>query len=391
MKNLFFILLTVFTFNFSLLPFNCKAQWQQTNLNSGGIDCFAIKGDSIFAGNGINGVCLSTNNGNSWAKVNNGLTATIGTDTVVFSLAINGSNIFAATAGGIFISSNSGSSWTYDHFLSFEDYLDAIAISGGNIIAGSNSCGVYLSSDIGNSWDTVKVGKNDYDVLALATKDGNTIFAGTTDGVFLSSNNGISWDSVNTGITPNTNVISLAIKGDTIYAGTIGDGVYLSSNNGSSWSSLTGSPDAIALAINGNYIFAGTQGSGVFLSSNNGSSWSAVSYGLTNSYVYSLVINGNYIFAGTGSGVWRLPLSEVGIEEINDNKSNIEVYPNPVTDILQIQTSLQIKCIEVFDITGRQIYATTAKTINCGGFSSGVYFIKATTEKGVVVKKFMKE
>jgi hypothetical protein len=79
-----------------------------------------------------------------------------------------------------------------------------------------------------------------------------------------------------------------------------------------------------------------------------------------------------------------------GIHEISNNK-NIIIYPNPATDILQIQTTLQIKSIDVLDITGRLLFTTTAKIIDCSGLSEGVYFIKATTEKGVVVKKFIKE
>ncbi|MGD0712070.1 MAG: T9SS type A sorting domain-containing protein, partial [Bacteroidales bacterium] len=69
----------------------------------------------------------------------------------------------------------------------------------------------------------------------------------------------------------------------------------------------------------------------------------------------------------------------------------IEVYPNPVTDNLQIQTTLPIKEIAIIDITGRMLYTTTSKTINCSNFVRGVYFIKATTEKGVAMKKFIKE
>ena len=55
----------------------------------------------------------------------------------------------------------------------------------------------------------------------------------------------------------------------------------------------------------------------------------------------------------------------------------ISIYPNPVTDNLQIQTTLPIKEIEITDITGRLLYTTTAKTINCSSFAKGVYFIKA--------------
>jgi Secretion system C-terminal sorting domain/SprB repeat len=79
------------------------------------------------------------------------------------------------------------------------------------------------------------------------------------------------------------------------------------------------------------------------------------------------------------------------IEETAAINNMVTVYPNPVTDNLQIQTALQIKSIEITDITGRLLCIITAKTINCSSFAKGVYFIKATTEKGVVVKKFIKE
>ena len=72
-----------------------------------------------------------------------------------------------------------------------------------------------------------------------------------------------------------------------------------------------------------------------------------------------------------------LTSSLVGIKEMNNNAGNIAVYPNPVTDNLQIQTTLPIKEIEITDITGRLLYTTTAKTINCSSFAKGVYFIKA--------------
>lgn len=79
-----------------------------------------------------------------------------------------------------------------------------------------------------------------------------------------------------------------------------------------------------------------------------------------------------------------------GIKE-NELSGQLKVYPNPATDKLQIQTDLQLKDIEVADITGRLLYITTAKTIDCSGFANGVYFIRATTEKGIIIKKFIKE
>ena len=78
-----------------------------------------------------------------------------------------------------------------------------------------------------------------------------------------------------------------------------------------------------------------------------------------------------------------------GDKEIKNNVS-FSVFPNPVTDNFQIQTSLQIKNIEITDITGRIICITTNKVINCSSFAKGIYFVKVQTEKGEAVEKFIK-
>jgi YVTN family beta-propeller protein len=83
--------------------------------------------------------------------------------------------------------------------------------------------------------------------------------------------------------------------------------------------------------------------------------------------------------------------SGVGITPQHMVEAGIDVYPNPVSDNLQIQTEVPIKELEITDITGRLLYTTTAKTINCSSFAKGVYFIKLTTENGKAVKKFVKE
>jgi hypothetical protein len=79
-------------------------------------------------------------------------------------------------------------------------------------------------------------------VSALAVSGGN-IFAGTgsnsggNSGVYLSTNNGGNWSSVSSGLPvgSGSQVKALAINGSNIFAGTNGKGVYLSQNNGASW------------------------------------------------------------------------------------------------------------------------------------------------------------
>src|SRR3954471_5329745 len=81
-----------------------NAQWQQTNGPYGGVvNSFAIIDTNIFAGVNGGGIYLSTNNGSNWKPMNNGLTYLSTT-----ALLISGTNIFAGTYGGVFLSVNNG-------------------------------------------------------------------------------------------------------------------------------------------------------------------------------------------------------------------------------------------------------------------------------------------
>jgi ligand-binding sensor domain-containing protein len=97
-------------------------------------------------------------------------------------------------------------------------------VSGSNIFAGTYGGGVFLSTNNGTSWTAVNSGLKDSSVRCLATS-GSNIFAGTDSGVFLSTNNGTSWTAVNSGL-PNADVNCLAVSGGNIFAGTNGFGVW---------------------------------------------------------------------------------------------------------------------------------------------------------------------
>ena len=140
-------------------------------------------------------------------------------------LAASNGNIFAGTlGGGVFRSTENDTSWTETLLY----YASCFAVSGSNIFAGG--FGVFLSTDSGTSWTLVDSGLTYKSVHSLAS-NGSNIFAGTWGrGVFLSINNGKSWTAVNSGLT-NDSVFSLAASGGSIFASTTSS-VYHSSNNG---------------------------------------------------------------------------------------------------------------------------------------------------------------
>jgi len=107
------------------------------------------------------------------------------------------------------------------------------------------------------------------------------------------------------------------------------------------------------------------------------------------------------------NGIWdicdgkRLPfLRWQGINCGNDGvvpitaTPEISIYPNPAKDELRIEcTSEQVNKIEVFDLSGKTLMSqmSNPSQINVSHLASGIYFLKIQTDKGAVIKKFVKE
>ena len=83
-----------------------------------------------------------------------------------------------------------------------------------------------------------------------------------------------------------------------------------------------------------------------------------------------------------------------GIENIYADNSCLIIYPNPATDNLIIETP-QKATIEILNIQGQLIKTIAASgnktSVDVSAFPSGVYVVEIKTEKGIAVKKFVKE
>jgi hypothetical protein len=84
----------------------------------------------------------------------------------------------------------------------------------------------------------------------------------------------------------------------------------------------------------------------------------------------------------------------VSNNELENNSNIFLVFPNPTTDNLTLETT-EKATIEILNIEGQLIktinIADKQTSIDVSNLSSGVYIIKAKTERGVAVKKFIKE
>jgi hypothetical protein len=76
-----------------------------------------------------------------------------------------------------------------------------------------------------------------------------------------------------------------------------------------------------------------------------------------------------------------------------DNSFNVSVSPNPVQDILHINTDVNIEQVEIYNIQGQLIKTenTNAAEISTMDLSNGLYLLRITSDKGVSTHKFIKQ
>lgn len=98
------------------------------------------------------------------------------------------------------------------------------------------------------------------------------------------------------------------------------------------------------------------------------------------------VLPGNEFFVDDISFVGSVGINETG------NNININVYPNPVANELNITTSFSEKTVfEIYDIAGKQIKSVELKgaftKVSADELSNGTYFYQIVNKKGAVINK----
>jgi len=300
--NLFKIFFCSLLINLLLITCTLYAQWGRTSGPVGGyVYDFVSSGSNFYAGT-PGGVFITSDNGNSWIPVNNGI---IPND--IYSLTASGQYVFAGTKQGVFRTSNNGQSWAQvvNGFSSHYDVFTMVAAST-YIYAGVYGQGVGVSTDFGNTWVIGSNGLGNNYVMDIEVL-GSIVFAGTAEGIYKSTDNGGHWVFVATGIQ-NYSFIKFAISGSSIFAASNVGGIFISTNGGNNWSQVNnglGSTSVVSIASAGSVIFAASNG--MYKSTNNGANWILADNGLFNWYTnYSIGVNGNSVFTGTfWQGIYR--------------------------------------------------------------------------------------
>ena len=278
----------------------------ETGFNGPYSGSFVVSGAKIFAG--INsGLLVSSDQGQSWTKL-----GVIGQQVAIFALAASEGCLFAGTSGGVFLSTDDGRSWKQLGVnFRFSQGSLSLAVSGMNILVGSDMGNIYLSSDRGQSWTMVNAGiepparyVNQTKVWKISVAGATLLIAGTDDGLFVSTNLGQTWrPTIHAGKVSTIKVIGSAIFAGGGFAG--GGGVFISRDNGLNWTpsnaGLAKSQPVSAFAAKGDRIYLAQRG-GVYVSGDGGRSWTPFNEGLTDLDARDLVANDTHLFVTTHNG-----------------------------------------------------------------------------------------
>jgi len=382
------------------------AQWVQTSGPSDGtVRCLVLNGTNLFAGT-RGGVFRSTNEGTTWTAASSGLT-----NLAVWALLFSGTNLFAGThGGGVCRSTDDGASWIPVNVGLTDTNVESLGLLGMNLFAGTGH-GIFLSTNIGASWAPVDSGIPTNLGVTSLTSQWTILYAGIPGGgVYRSTNAGTTWSATNNGLT-NSSVWVVVSNGTRLYAGTVGGGVFHSPDSATSWSPYSsGLADTVvySLAVSGTRVFAGTYRNGAFLSTDEGSTWSPVNTGLTNLYVRSMCVGDTVLYAGTyGNGVWRRPLAEMttSVRPVSDGLPKqialAQNYPNPFNPATTIQYSIPEDAhvlLSVYNTLGQQVASLVDEVQQAGNhvvrfdgdrLSSGVYFYQLLIGRFIATKQML--
>lgn len=361
-----------------------------------------------LADNYVSGGVAIDASGNKWfgttaglSKFNNTTWTTYTTTDGMVSNYVNSvetdasGNIWIGTDNGV--SKFNGSTWI--NYTTAQGLIDnavycILAASDGSIWFGTYS---GISKLNGSTWTnyTTSDGLSSNTITCIAEDNSGNIWFGTmTGGVAVY--NGTTFSSItSTQGLPDDNVFSIAMDAsDNKYIGTWYGVTVLNSSN--SVDTTYVSPASLYNNFVRDIIFDnnGILWVGVFADYNldgavtrfDGTNWHSMSAGsgLVDMQIKQLAVdNDNSIWVATGNGVCKI---EYHTSIAENNANDINVFPNPASDFIELKGVEAGSSIRIYDINGREVISCKVesnKAISISKLHAGVYTVRITSNSEV--------
>jgi len=369
------------------------------------------------------------------AEMSNGDTNTV----YVGNLRVYKTNNGGSTWGQIFSPENApynyGSFGASVEAIEVCDY-DANTIFAGYSIQGTTKGGLYYSTDGGSSWNILRLsvtsGYNDVDVYDIifniegsdtvayvgvdydvASPTGRSIYRIVKSGSTWTPAQDMNPANTSTGTTIVVTIRDLhkSITGDTLFAcgndaGSTQPVAYykpISATNkwtpyGSSGFPATSGKKGSAITLGVDTVYCAVDNE-IYIFPTSGTAWSV-------GYTYPVGTQINFLYydellAGTGTGLYgHTGLGAVGLGEVkNYNFMSLNAWPNPATNEIRVSwdaTKANMQQISIYDLHGKEVLSTSVlrgangMNLNTEKLSSGIYLIRANSAEGAYSLRFVK-
>ena len=324
----------------------------------------------IFAGSfGIESFYRSSDLGNSWSVVNEGLPSHAQLNAFTF---VN-TALFAATDQGVYSSADSGNSWKAD------------------------TAGLGLGSLNVSSNGTVGIASSGSELFTIESF-GGIVYSSPVDSVHWTQATTQYYNSGYAIVAVDTAIIIATLQGIYVFDG---DSTWLPRDNGLPINDTTWLASCI-FATSDSLLFAylaststTAYSKGIYATSDLGKTWIQVNDSVfSGASVTAMATTGKYLFAGTQMGGWRIPIADA-ITSVRDERPHVpsqytlyQNYPNPFNPTTVIAYSLPVSSavtLKVYDLLGREIKTLVNERQSAGqhsvifdgsNCSTGVYFYR---------------
>ena len=158
------------------------------------------------------------------------------------------------------------------------------------------------------------------------------------------------------------------------------------------------------------YSFGGT--ARIYYELNNSGTWTQIAALATAStgcnFVSSSIANGvvtsgtsvkfrfqlNYAAGATNALVYidnvNISQTTLSTSDFSQNNLDVVLYPNPVNDLLNIETPLELQSVEIYNIQCQKVLSSNQKQINVSDLAAGMYMVRIQdTDNNIATKKIV--